>query len=324
MASLSNTAYRYTNPGAGFIQNAPASDDNAAYFTMTLYKSEAIHFSFTFYVTPEQIEISVPSRMAIYQTIAGNTFIDHLGEGITSIKLNGNTGYRLGGRYSVGFGYASYQMLRYLVNQYNDLCRQGLTSQLRLVLHMGFPDSADFGTWDVTIQELQLSRNASQPLIFRYGLSLLCLTTDQLAAGRQIIDLSKLKSTLIGEEIPLPATQTSEQQTPQEQEKTTSETFGLTFIDYTTPELDLVSDDNPNTLSGIASKVIVNGVGRINEALGARDYNSVQSINQEIAAATSAIYDSNPWLFTQVGKHQPLPPGMILKIPITTARVESR
>lgn len=318
------TTYRYSNDNAHLVRRSPPSDDDAARFTLTYYLSGEIKYSYTFYVTPEQIQISVPSRMAVYQTIGGNTYVDHLGEGTSSIQLSGTTAYRLGAKYAIGFGYASYQMLRYLVNQYNDACRQGLTAKTRLVLHIGFPDSGDFGTWDVTIHELTLSRNAAQPLLFRYALNLICLTTDQAAADRPIIDLSKLKSRLIGTTITLPGTPQTEQQVPDEAQSTAEQTFGGDYIEYTVPAPEEASEDSPNTLAGIASKLLVNGVSRLTSSLSSYDYQGAASISAEIGQAVLAIMNANPEMFTQTGKYEVLQSGVAIRIPQTTASVATR
>lgn len=318
------TSYRYAVTGGELVQPAPAPDDNAARFTLTYYLSDVMQYSYTFYVTPEQIQVTIPSRMSVYQTIGGNTYVDHLGEGVTSVHLNGTTGYRLGGKYTIGFGYASYQMLRYLVNKYNDACRQGLTAKTRLVLHMGFPDSGDFGTWDVTIQELSLQRSAAQPLLFRYTLALVCLTTDQLAPNRQLTDLNKLKSSIIGSTLTLPGTAKTEQQVPPAQEEVVQETVGSDFLEYTVPSPEEAGENNPNTLAGIASKLLVNGVGQLSEALSSFDYNSAASISAEIGRAVLSIMEVNPEMFTQTGKYEVLETGIVIKIPQTTANISSR
>lgn len=315
---------RFTNFGEELVLRGNVADENIARFSLSFFLNEEEKYSYVFYVTPEQIQITVPSRMAVYQTIGGNTYVDHLGEGVTSISLTGTTGYRLGAKYSIGFGYAAYHMLRYIVNQYHDACRQGLTSQARLTLHISFPDAADFGAWDVTIQELILSRNASQPLLFRYVLNLVCLGPDKLAKDRPFIDLSKLKSQVIGVDIALPVTVETEQEVPPEAEAVADELFGMDYILYAVPAEANVTEDTPNTLNGIASRLMVNGVARLSSALESRDYNEVATINSEIAAAVSAIMDANPEMFVHTRRYQPLEAGMVLIIPQSSSGVIGR
>ena len=162
------------------------SDEDSQVFTnLTLYgKNGDIILDYTFYVGPESIQMSVPSRVAVYQSIGGNTYIDHLGEGVKSISIQGNTAYK--GKPSIGFGYAQYQILRQIINRYNDECRLGNARSIKLVLSLKFPDSPDYGEWPVTVREFTLSRNASQPLLFRYQLSLYCLAENAQEIGVNI------------------------------------------------------------------------------------------------------------------------------------------
>jgi hypothetical protein len=66
--------------------------------------------------------------------------------------------------------------LKEIVSKYNEYCRQGKAEITDFILTIAFPDAPDYGQWRVTVKDLTLSRNANAPMLFRYQLSLICLT----------------------------------------------------------------------------------------------------------------------------------------------------
>lgn len=136
---------------------------------------------YSFYVSPEEIDISQPSRVAIYQSIDGTAFADNLGGGITTIQIAGTTGFRKNqfrDPKDTGFfgqPYLSYQLLTSLFQKYNELCQKGNTATTVLVLTIATPDAPQFGQWQVTLQNLSISRSVRSPMIFRYKLTLIAL-----------------------------------------------------------------------------------------------------------------------------------------------------
>ena len=133
---------------------------------------------YVFYVPPEQVDVNIPSRVAVYQSISGTTYIDHLGEGVPTINLTGTTGFTRGvrGARRIGLNYLQYMFLKEIVSKYNEYCRQGKAEITDFILTIAFPDAPDYGQWRVTVKDLTLSRNANAPMLFRYQLSLICLT----------------------------------------------------------------------------------------------------------------------------------------------------
>lgn len=133
---------------------------------------------YVFYVPPEQVDVNIPSRVAVYQSISGTTYIDHLGEGVPTINLTGTTGFTRGvkGARRIGLNYLQYMFLKEIVSKYNEYCRQGKAEITDFTLTIAFPDAPDYGQWRVTVKDLTLSRNANAPMLFRYQLSLICLT----------------------------------------------------------------------------------------------------------------------------------------------------
>ncbi|NBS88416.1 hypothetical protein EBS67_00125 [bacterium] len=159
--------------------------DSTVFCSLTLIdKNGELKLEYQFYVSPESISIEVPSRVAVYQSILGNTYIDHLGQGVSSISLAGTTAFK--GKHGIGFGYAQYAILRQIIDLYNEECRAGNARSVRLRLALKFPDSPDYGEWDVTLRNYVLSRNVAQPLLFRYQLTLLCLGKNSQEIGVDI------------------------------------------------------------------------------------------------------------------------------------------
>jgi len=133
---------------------------------------------YSFYVTPDQFEVETPSRVAVYQSIGGGSYIDHLGEGITSINMTGNTGFRMGQFNRLGTAALQAALLRDIVRKYNDFCRRGFSSKTILKLQVSFADDPAFGEWNVTVRNFAVQRSVSMPLLFRYTLNLVCLTAN--------------------------------------------------------------------------------------------------------------------------------------------------
>ena len=170
--------------------------------------------TYSFYVSPEEIDISQPSRVAIYQSIDGTAFADNLGGGITTIQITGTTGFRKNqfrdanqtGFY--GQAYLSYQLLTLLFEKYNNLCRSGNTATTVLVLTIATPDAPQFGQWQVTLQNLSISRSVRSPMIFRYKLTLLALGDNIFKLGQEknksYNKLINTKEALVGSEVSFP------------------------------------------------------------------------------------------------------------------------
>lgn len=254
--------------------------------------------NYQFYVSPEQINISVPSRLGIYQSISGTTYVDNLGEGTSAITLQGSTGLTLGGKKSIGFGYASYQLLRYLLTIYHDDCKAGKTQQTKLIINISFPDAPDFGMWEVTPRELNLSRNSSDPLSFRYQLSLICLT-------RNLIDLSttpEMYAYLNKINDKFPATISTEHAVPPEEAAAVQEASGTPSNSYTIPAAEEASSSSPNTIAGIWYKFF----GR-----------SVLSYNF-VVRELRAVND-----FSLIGDDQELAEGLVVIIPSFSVGVQT-
>lgn len=163
------------------------TDQQADYVTTLKLSGTGTDRSYTFYVPPESVDISVPSRVGTYQSIGGGSYFDHLGEGIVNITISGHTGFRRGitkpeGR--INLGYAQYILLKDIISAYNDACVMGNAHLAKLQLTIGLMDSPAFGQWDVVVKELSLKRSTQSVLLFRYSLSLLCVSKNRLDIAR--------------------------------------------------------------------------------------------------------------------------------------------
>lgn len=154
--------------------------------TLTLSKNNNILMEYTFYISPENIDITIPSRVGVYQSIGGGTYFDHMGEGVTTIVISGHTGFhRTNSGSKLGLGYFQYLLLKQIVALYNDECAQGNSSDVVLTLNVAFADAPTYGCWDVVIKEFTLKRAVQNGImLFRYNLTFYCVTKNKLQIAR--------------------------------------------------------------------------------------------------------------------------------------------
>lgn len=158
------------------------SNLNIGSFTlMLLEKPTKIIQSYTFFVLPNDIEINKPARLTTYQSIGGQAHIDHMGEGLSTITIGGFTGVNplLG-----PVGFVQYSLLRQLVDTYYQLCRDGRAGDITLKLSINFSDNPRFGSWNVAIRDVTLSRSSQAPLLHKYQIAMFALSADKYAEER--------------------------------------------------------------------------------------------------------------------------------------------
>jgi len=144
---------------------------NIMELTMFDSKNERIMLH-EFYVTPSQLSIEIPGRVGVYQTLSGDSYVDHLGAGLPTITMSGTIGPSpLQGP----IGWVQFSMLREFVDTYYERCKVGNAQGTRLVLSIDFNDSPHFGQWDVTIVNFKMERSAKGPLTHSYSLSFAAL-----------------------------------------------------------------------------------------------------------------------------------------------------
>lgn len=174
------------------------ADTKAATFVLEMKKTGSDDpneiISYTFYVPPEQIDHSSPARLTVYQSVDGSTHIDHMGEGLSTINISGSTGWTFGSVFSHPFAYHSYMLLRKMIDDYYKMCKEGKAERETLTLFISMPDAPDFGSWRVSVRNMTLRRNASQPLLFQYGIQFVCISENmsKFEYATQSETLSKL------------------------------------------------------------------------------------------------------------------------------------
>ena len=129
--------------------------------------------TYTFYVSPDQVTIQMPGRVQVYQTARGAAHVDHMGAGLSSVIIAGQTGLNP----LVGNpGLVQYRLLRQLVESYFDLCENAVgPNSVELQLTISYKDNPNFGRWPVTIKDFTMTRSIQKPLENRYALSMIII-----------------------------------------------------------------------------------------------------------------------------------------------------
>jgi hypothetical protein len=113
-------------------------------------------------INPEEIQRNHPARITTTQTLGG-AFQDIDGEGVAQVTIQGTTGWRgRPGAHMDGMQYAQH-LFKYIYKEY--LRRATLNpSKTELLLINGIDGYA----WKVSMDDFQMTRSRSEPLIFRY------------------------------------------------------------------------------------------------------------------------------------------------------------
>lgn len=115
----------------------------------------------------------MPGRVQVYQTARGAAHVDHMGAGLSSVIIAGQTGLNP----LVGNpGLVQYRLLRQLVESYFDLCENAVgPNSVELQLTISYKDNPNFGRWPVTIKDFTMTRSIQKPLENRYALSMIII-----------------------------------------------------------------------------------------------------------------------------------------------------
>jgi hypothetical protein len=137
-------------------------------------------------ITPEDIQITRPSRQAVTQTLT-SAYQDHLGGGITTVGMRGHTGWRdLGAvdrnNLGAGTGYEVIRNLRDLLGDYDTRVARGDPSQIKFMLMLNLPNGWE--NFRVSKNSASFSRSRQQPLLYRYELQFTVLE-DMNSATKQ-------------------------------------------------------------------------------------------------------------------------------------------
>lgn len=135
--------------------------------------------SLTLPITPEDIQISRPSRQAVTQTLTG-AYQDHLGSGIATVSMRGHTGWR--NLTPEGDGYNVIKRLRDLLGQYDKIVATDRPDRVSLMLLLSLPSGWEHFRVSKTVASY--SRSRAQPLLYRYEIQFVVLHDFNDATGQ--------------------------------------------------------------------------------------------------------------------------------------------
>lgn len=116
-------------------------------------------------VNPEELQRSHPGRITTTQTLGG-AYQDVNDLGVTQITLQGTTGWRgRAGTNMDGLQYAQH-LYKYIFEEYYRRARVDPTKVELLLI-----DGIDDYLWKISIDDMEVFRNRSEPLLFRYSLT---------------------------------------------------------------------------------------------------------------------------------------------------------
>lgn len=122
-----------------------------------------------FLVNPENYTQSEPAKMSITQTKNG-AFMEAFGAGIVEITFSGTTGFK-SGTGDPDMGYQKIKQLRDTIKNVYDNVIDGQEIKDFLSFY-NFTDNEYYETYP---DKIELSRNKSQPLLYRYNIHLYCI-----------------------------------------------------------------------------------------------------------------------------------------------------
>ncbi|WP_293372286.1 hypothetical protein [Nevskia sp.] len=126
----------------------------------------------TLIIRPEELSRDEPSRLSVQQTIGG-AYLDHYGVGISTISIQGNTGWRAG---IAEDGGQHFQRLRASIfHRWHELReeQQGRGDPDRV--EMIFTDTLDEIAVVVAPQSFRLQRSKTKPLLYQYAMKMVVL-----------------------------------------------------------------------------------------------------------------------------------------------------
>ncbi|EIW6162701.1 hypothetical protein MF451_003698 [Salmonella enterica subsp. enterica serovar Saintpaul] len=164
--------------------NSPPTDQRAGVkpIAFTLQDTDGgLSSPVTLKIRPEDLTRTEPQRVSTTQTLGRGTigWIDHFGEGLPSLSINGHTGWRT----AQGSGQDGAQAFETL----NNLISHRYPAAIQTAINSGrdpadvkliFVDMLDNFSWVVVPQTFILRRSKSRPLLFQYTMQLQCIATD--------------------------------------------------------------------------------------------------------------------------------------------------
>ena len=126
-------------------------------------------------IRPEDLTVSDPQRVAVHQTLGGDTqgWVDDFGRGLPSITIAGHTGWNYKPALGVD-GFQAFEKLhKMVVEDYPALRQQSAASgrdpdTVKLI----FVDLLDDFAYPVVVPNFVLRRSRSRPLLYQYNIQM--------------------------------------------------------------------------------------------------------------------------------------------------------
>ncbi|EOH1034906.1 hypothetical protein ACLMYS_003880 [Salmonella enterica] len=164
--------------------NSPPTDQRAGVkpIAFTLQRSEGgLSSPVTLKIRPEDLTRTEPQRVTTTQTLGRGTigWVDHFGEGLPTLTINGHTGWRTA-QGSGQDGAQAFETLNNLISHEYPAAIQSAIDSGRdpATVKLIFVDMLDNFSWVVVPQTFILRRSKSRPLLFQYTMQLQCVATD--------------------------------------------------------------------------------------------------------------------------------------------------
>ncbi len=126
----------------------------------------------TLIIRPEELSREEPSRVTVQQTLGG-AYLDHYGLGISTISIQGNTGWRAGQSEDGGQHFERLRSDIFL--RWHELRAEQQGRGDPDIIELVFSDALDNISVVVAPQNFRLQRSKSRPLLYQYSMRLVVL-----------------------------------------------------------------------------------------------------------------------------------------------------
>ena len=162
---------------------APPTDQRAGVrpISFLLNTAGVLSTPVTLKIRPTDLTRNEPSRVSVHQTLGRGVqgWADNFGEGLPSVVIAGNTGWRAGGASGLDGAQSFEQLNKLIVHDYHAAKQLAIDTGLDpSMVKLLFIDMLDDFCWNVAPGPFQLRRSKSQPLLFQYNISLQAVSTN--------------------------------------------------------------------------------------------------------------------------------------------------
>lgn len=135
----------------------------------------------TLKIRPTDLTRTEPSRVSVHQTLGRGVqgWADNFGQGLPSVVIAGNTGWRAGGASGMDGAQSFEQLNQLIVRDYHAAKQLAIDTGIDpATIKLLFIDMLDDFCWSVAPGPFVLRRSKSQPLLFQYNISLQAISTE--------------------------------------------------------------------------------------------------------------------------------------------------